>query len=161
MKKKSIMALLAIILCLSTCLTACMDETKAKADCTYYVIADSITYSDTLDLQYDTLVNKSLASLKRSYYTFTESASITGGLQFYAITKCDELAVQQFKEDIARQLKIADVQNEMYKANSIVFASQGITNAAEIPLHSFTLHLSLWNYTYKTKLATGDLTTLL
>lgn len=154
---KKIIGLLAVVLCLTTSLTACMDDSKAEATCVYYVMADSVSYSDPQDIVYDTLVQKSLATLGHCFYTFSESAKVKESLQVYAVNECDRLADLQFKTNLGKSVTLSDLKNEMYKANSNDFASKGITHAEAIPLHSLTLHVSLWNYTLGTQLDAGTI----
>ena len=41
------------------------------------------------------------------------------------------------------------VKQELYAANLQLFDSLGISNPDSIDLDPFTVHISLWNYTYK------------
>lgn len=145
---KKITGFILATLCFTTSMTSCMNDSGAEAKCTYYVVTDSIIYTDSLDAPYDSLIRACLMSLERSNYLFQESAKVDESLQEYAIAKCNEQAIQEFKTDIAQSLTLATVQNEMHKANSDYFTMQGIPNASAINLHPFTVHVSLWNYSF-------------
>lgn len=154
--KKHIFHLMALLL-LGTSMISCLDDTKTKATCTYYVVADSITYSDTLDIQYDSLIHVGLTALGHEYYTFTKSAEVDQSLTSYAVSECDRQAVEVFTTNLKKSVTLSELQNEMYKANSDRFTAQGITNAAGIGLSPLTLHLSLWNSSNSVQLGGGDI----
>ena len=143
---KKILGFIVAALCLTTGITSCMGDSNAEATCTYIVWADSTIYSDTLNAEYDSIVQVSLKTLGHAYYSFTESAKVDQSLTAYAIAKCDEQATAQFKANLAKNVTLSDIKNELYKANSDFFAEKGITHASEIPLSPFTLYLSLQNF---------------
>lgn len=149
---KKIVGLILAICSISLGFISCLDDAKTKASCTYYVMIDSIAYSDSLDAQYDSLIRTSLTSLGHSFYTFTKSAEVEQSMTSYAVAECDNQAVTQFSTDIKKPVTLSEIQNEMYKAKSDYFNAHGIPNAAGIGLSPFTVYLSLWNYSYNVRL---------
>ena len=145
-------------LCGLAFLVSCNDDSHAKAECSYLVQTDSIVYTDTVDLVYDSLVHASLRSLQHTGYIFSESAEVDQSYISFAIAKCDEQAITQLQSNLKKSFTLSDVKNEMYKSNSDMFAEQGITNAANIPLHTFTVYLSLINFSNDTSLGYGTMT---
>ena len=143
---KKIFGFIIALLCLTTGISSCMGDANAEATCTYVVWADSTIYSDTLDVQYDSIVQLSLQTLGHAYYSFSESAKVDQSLTAIAIAKCDEQATARFKANLAKNVTLEDIKKELYKANSDFFAEQGITHASDIPLSPFTLYLSLQNF---------------
>lgn len=149
---KKIFGLILAICSISIGFTSCLDDAKTKASCTYYVVADSIVYSDSLDAQYDSLIRVSLLSLGHSFYTFTKEAEVEQSMTSYAVAECDNQAIKQFDTNIKKTVTLSDIQNEMYKAKSDYFNAHGIPNASAIALSPFTVYLSLWNYSYNVQL---------
>ena len=143
--------------CLAIGITSCLDDANAKATCTYAVVTDSITYDDTLDATYDSIIQVSLKSLGVSYYTFQESAEVDQSMPAYAIAQCNTQASEKFETSLKKAVTLETVQNEMYKSNSDLFTSLGITHATAIGLHPFTIHLSIWNYTNNSLIQSGDI----
>ena len=149
--------MISIMLCLMAGITSCLDDSNAEATCTYAVVSDSIVYTDTLDAVYDSLIHASLTTLEHANYTFQKSAEVDQSMTAYAVAKCDELAGTEFAANLAKAVTLSAIQNEMYKANSDFFTAKGITNAAGIGLHPFTVHLTLWNYSNQTAIGIGHI----
>ncbi|MBO4672986.1 MAG: hypothetical protein J5616_01365 [Bacteroidaceae bacterium] len=136
----STMAIIAII-------SSCSDA-KSEANCTYFVAGDSITYTDSLDAQYDSIIGLYFVASKYVAYTFTESSKSNEGSVSYAIDQCDGMAVVEFQQKSPKTLSLNTVKNELFAANQTYFANQGITSSDSISLHPFTVYLTLWNLTY-------------
>ena len=153
---KKILGFVSLMLCLATCIVSCMKDAEAKATCTYAVLTDSIVYSDSLDAQYDSLIRVSLKTLGHSNYTFTESAEVDESSPAYAVAVCNDLAADQFTQNLKKEATLSAVQNEMFKANSDYFTAKGIPNAAAIGLHPFVAYLALWNSTNAVRMGYGE-----
>ena len=145
---KKIIFILAATATFAFGISACSD-TKHEATCTYYVSGDSISYTDTLDVKYDTILGNYLVASQYVAYTYKESAKTNQGLMKYAIEECDRLALQTFLSKSPTSLSLSLVKQELYAANLRLFDSLGISNPDSIDLDPFTVHISLWNYTYK------------
>ena len=145
---KKIILILSAVATFAFGITSCSDP-KHEATCTYYVSGDSISYTDTLDVKYDTILGNYLVASQYVAYTYKESARTNQGLMDYAIEECDRLAMQTFISKTPTSLNLSLVKQELYEANLQLFNSQGINNPDSIDLAPFTVHISLWNYTYK------------
>lgn len=154
---KKIFGLISTMLCLMAGITSCLDDSNAEATCTYAVVSDSIVYTDTLDAVYDSLIHVSLTTLEYANYTFQKSAEVDQSITAYAVAKCDELAGTEFAANLSKTVTLSAIQNEMYKANSDFFTAKGITNAAGIGLHPFTVYLTLWNYSNQVAIGIGHI----
>ena len=100
-------------------------------------------------VKYDTILGNYLVASQYVAYTYKESARTNQGLMDYAIEECDRLAMQTFISKTPTSLNLSLVKQELYEANLQLFNSQGINNPDSIDLAPFTVHISLWNYTYK------------
>lgn len=148
---KKIITLLSAVAVLSIGMFSCSDA-KSEATCTYFVSGDSITYTDTLDMKYDSIIGNYIVASQYAAYTYKESARSNQGQTRYAIEDCNELAAQTFSTKSPTSLDLNLVKEELYNTNLQYFNDLGINNPDNIDLHAFTVYVTLWNYSYNYKL---------
>lgn len=148
MKKNTTFILLLMELLVSV--ASCSPSSDGTATCTYYVATDNIAYADSLEgMRYDSLVKACIVSLKLTSYSFTEDAISDNGLSSFAVEACDAKAVSTFLKKKADAPTLNTVRDELFSKNQQFFTERNIASADEIDLHSFSVYLTLWNFTHE------------
>lgn len=151
MKKN--LALITAMLCLTAGFTACDDtENHAEATTTYYVGTDSISYSDPLNAEYDSLIINAFDSLGFTSYYFEEHAEVEMGVIANAIAICNSKADKKYLNSMASPVTLQQVATQLYKDNTELFNTKGINTPADINLKPMTIHTFLWCDSYNSYL---------
>lgn len=141
--------LLAAVACMAAGFTSCDDnDNHAEANCTYYVGTDSISYSDPLNAQYDSLIQNSFDSLGFTAYYFEEHAEVDVSWISNAIALCDSKAEKKYLNSMASPVTLQQVEERLYSDNKDFFNSKGISSAENINLQPMTIYTYLGSFTY-------------
>ncbi len=158
---KKLIYLVMSIVTLSTLMTSCLSDNDeaSKASVNYFGSCDTVMFADINDTIFYAPVIAALATpdvgLTFSQYVegsdkniFTETASSNQSMTIYAVAKCNEQALETYKQKLAKCKGVDAVKKYIWANYSKSFSKWGISpaNESEIPLDGFTVKLSLWNY---------------
>lgn len=128
-------------------LCACTEDPGAEATMAYYISCDSITYKDSLNMPYDSLVQEALGfkGLRKTGVEcyFTESASVSQSSVLMAQSACNQQAMVHWKEKMA-DITTSQLADLIYKNHSSMLNAQGITCGDSMKLNQMTLHCTLF-----------------
>lgn len=150
---KKIFGIITTALLLAAAIVSCdNDGNHAESNCSFIVLKDSLIYSDSTDVKYDSIVKACIDSVGLTGYIFSEEAQVDNSSIDYAVYLCNQQAIKKYDTNLKTIPTLSSFSQRLYRDNFHYFDSLGIHSAADIDLHPFTVNVNLWNLTYRYKI---------